>query len=173
MALKNTLVFTKKTIIIAVLIAVAAVSVFTVSIITYQNSKNKTTSAEVTEQPLFSTIIPKDTTIAQLGGWNRVSPQNSEPVYAYTDEINGVPIIVSQQALPAPFKGNESNAIAELAAQYSATDEITADSTKIYIGTSSKGPQSLIFTKNDLLILIKSEQKVDNKEWSNYVNALI
>ena len=67
------------------------------------------------------------------------------------------------------FQENTSEQIAQLAKSFSAEDKVTAGDTEIYIGTSIKGPQSVIFTKNKLLILIKSTSKIPNEKWANYV----
>ena len=60
----------------------------------------------------------------------------------------------------------------KLAQGYNATDKIKASDTDVYIGTSSKGPQSVILAKEDLLILIKSQGKVSNDAWQKYVDSL-
>jgi len=129
-------------------------------------------SSELIENLEYQTVIPEGNTISDLGGWRRVSPPGEAPVYAYSDKIGGVAINVSQQPLPASFVGKVDREIAELAKAYSATTEITAGETKAYLGTSAKGPQSVIFTKNNLLIMIKSQQQITNDAWSDYIKAL-
>jgi len=126
-------------------------------------------SRKNTSRPMYETILPTGKTIDELGGWQRVTPNGTDPVFAYTDNVEGVTISVSQQPLPDSFKQNTDARIGELAKAYVPTD---VDGVKVYIGTSSKGPQSLIFTKNGLLINIKSEQKVSEAGWINYVKSL-
>lgn len=123
--------------------------------------------------PGYQTVIPDGKSIDQLGGWKRVSPPKTEPVYAYSDTLDSVSISVSQQPLPKTFEGDPRDQVAELAKRFNATDEIDANGTKVYVGTSAKGPQSAIFTKNGLLVLIKSQQKIDDKAWAFYVESLI
>ena len=120
----------------------------------------------------YQTILPNGKSISDLGGWQRVSPSKNDPVYAYTDAINGIAISVSQQPLPQSFIGNVDTKTADLAKSYSATNKISAGATTVYIGTSSKGPQSVILTKDSLLILIKSKSKIDDTLWAKYVESL-
>lgn len=122
--------------------------------------------------PTFPTVSPKTKSIETLGGWKRVSPPGKDPVFAYTDSIDGVPIIVSQQALPSSFSDNREQKVAELAKKFNATKTVEVGNTKMYLGTSAKGPQSAIVAKNNILILIKSERKISDKAWVSYLQTL-
>lgn len=121
--------------------------------------------------PEYKTIIPNGKSISQLGGWKRVSPPEGEPVFAYDDTINTVPVSVSQQPLPKSLQGNNSE-VAELAKKFNANTVLEAGDTDVYVGLSAKGPQSVIFAKNDLLVLIKSREKIDDAYWIEYVKSL-
>jgi hypothetical protein len=120
----------------------------------------------------YATILPEGKTIKQLGGWVLVSPPGISPVYAYTDTLGGISISVSEQPLPASFKTNTDDQIAELSKGYNADDSVNAKGTVAYIGTSSKGPQSVIFTKNSILLLIKSSDVVSDTTWQTYIASL-
>jgi hypothetical protein len=122
--------------------------------------------------PDYDTILPSDKTIEQLGGWTRVSPPDRNPVFAYIDIIGKTQINVSQQPLPEGFEIESDGHLEQLAAGYKANQKITAGSTPVYIGTSAKGPQSVIFSKSNLLILIKSTVKISNDKWTTYINSL-
>lgn len=123
--------------------------------------------------PDYETILPEGKTISDYGGWTRVSPPNRNPVYAYADTIGRVPINVSQQPLPSGFtKSNTPEKIKELATGYSATKRLVVGETIVYIGTSAKGPQSVIFTKNGLLVLIKASVSVSDANWQKYIRSL-
>ncbi len=122
--------------------------------------------------PDFPTVLPAGKTIQSLGGWYRVSPQNRDPVYAFGDKVSGVVVDVSEQPLPANFQNDTSDQVAQLAKSFSANQTLMAGGTTVYVGTSAKGPQSLILTKNNLLILIKSATLIPNKQWSDYVQSL-
>lgn len=120
--------------------------------------------------PKYQTVLPAGKSIESLGGWTRVSPPSASPVYAFVDRIDGVDIIVSQQPLPDAF--SQSTAVEEFAKNYSADHKLSVEGTDVFVGTSSKGPQSLIFTKSGLLILIKSSTKLDDSKWADYIGSL-
>ena len=122
--------------------------------------------------PTFSSVTPRNTDIKALGGWQKLTPPDGSSVYIYSDTIDGIAVSVSQQSLPKSFKTNVAAKVAEMAKGYNATTEIPAHGTKAYIGTSGDGPQSVLFTKNDVLILIKSRAVVANDSWSAYINSL-
>jgi hypothetical protein len=122
--------------------------------------------------PDFTTYLPGGKTIAMLGGWTRVSPRTTSPVYAYSDSIGAIAIIVSQQSLPDSFKGNAQDQLKELALNYGANEHLTIDGRTVYIGNSSKGPQSLLFYRDSTLILIKSSSKITNDQWVAYISSL-
>jgi hypothetical protein len=122
--------------------------------------------------PTFPTISPAGKAISTLGGWARISPPDRDPVYAYVDKIGGVQVNVSEQPLPASFKGNPDQQLSQLAQNFDATSKVTAGGSTVYIGTSAKGPQSVLLTKSNLLILIKSTSPIDNAAWTTYINSL-
>ena len=124
------------------------------------------------QQPEFETIVPKGKSIEDLGGWARVSPPEKDPVFAYVDVVNGVQLNVSQQPLPESFKPDVAGKVAELAQQFSANQRLTTDGLTVYVGTSSKGPQSVILTKNGLLVLIRSASKLTDEQWVEYAQSL-
>jgi len=153
-----------------VVISIIAIGIILLSIGAYTLLANKYRASS--ENPGFETLTPRGKSADDFGGWKRVSPPKSDPVFAYTDSIKGVPILVSQQAMPASFTGNINDEVTALAKQFNAAAEIDANGIIIYIGTSAKGPQSVIFTKNDLLILIKSQKQIENSAWAEYVKLL-
>lgn len=139
------------------------------------SAKTSTTTVgqhKVVENLEYQTVTPRGKTIQQLGGWRRVSPPKSAPVYAYVDTIDGVQVSVSQQPLPDKFIEGTGDKLDELAKGFGATNEITANSVKVYVGTSAKGPQSALFIKNGLLILVKSQKKISNTSWKKYAEEL-
>lgn len=122
--------------------------------------------------PTYKTLLPAGKTIVQLGGWTRVSPSNVDPVYAFVDKIGEIPINLSQQPLPSELKDDTDNQLSLLASDFRAEEKLMVGNTTVYIGTSAKGPQSVIFTKDNLLILIKSSVKISNEKWTSYINSL-
>lgn len=170
-----------RTQLVAVLIMSAALFLWLRPYI-FQGRTNQTTqTAETTTAPSIgaSGTLEKGTptydTLTPDGEdkeWTRVSPPEHNPVYAFPDTIQGVSIIVSEQPLPDDFKSATGSKLEEFATNYNANRFITVDDTIVYIGTSSKGPQSLILSKDSLLILIKSTTSLNDEQWSTYIHSL-
>ena len=134
-----------------------------------------TTTSEADQRaqvPQFDTLLPASKTIESLGGWTRVSPPDRNAVFAYSDGIRDNRIIISQQPLPDTFFEDTEGQMEALAQSYKATEKLTVNNLIVYIGTSAKGPQSVIFTKSGLLVLIKSSVKLSNDDWVGYVSSL-
>lgn len=135
-----------------------------------QTPKNTSSqSGLVRGSPSYKTLLPLGRDIADLGGWIR---PGDKTVYIYIDRIGGVAINVSQQPLPDNFVDDPYKELEDLATSENATQKITVGNSNVYIGTSAKGPQSILFIKNNLLILIKSASKIDNDQWAKYINSL-
>jgi hypothetical protein len=144
-----------------VVVVIAAVAAFIWS------SKNTLTSAA----PDFSALTPAGKTPA----WKQSKPQggkDNSAVYIYSDKINDVSIKVSEQPLPPSFRDDPAGKVAEIAQGFNATDSMQIDGMPVYIGTSAKGPQSVIFSNGTLLILIKSDSVIESGDWADYINAL-
>jgi molybdopterin-binding protein len=125
------------------------------------------------DKPDFTTILPTGKTIDKLGGWGRVSPPTSAPVFAYSDMLGGTHIVVSEQQVPASFENNLQGQVAQIAKQLGATTKLqTANGTALYSGVTTSGVQSLVLSKADLLILIRTVSRVDNKIMEDYVDNL-
>jgi hypothetical protein len=122
--------------------------------------------------PNYATVLPQGKSIKSLGGWTKISPPKASPVYTYIDKIENVQINVSEQPLPDNFKSDTAGQLEQLAQDEKATQKITTGSGTIYISTSSAGPQSVFLTKNNLLILIKSDATISENSWIKYINSL-
>lgn len=127
---------------------------------------------QTTSTPQYQTVLPSGKTIKDLGGWKKLTPPNSNPFYTYADSIDGIAVNVSQQQLPPSFQSNTNEKVAELAKSYNATSRLTVSGMTVYIGISAKGPQSVIFTKDNLLIFIQSKHKIANDSWKRYITSL-
>lgn len=132
----------------------------------------RTSIERTANSPQYQTLIPEGKTADDLGGWKRISPPENDPVFAYTDKIDGVPISVSEQPLPKAFLRDIEGQVGELAKRFNASTKLSVGGTTVYIGTSTKGPQSVIFSKKSLLVLIKSEKTIKDTSWTNYVSSL-
>lgn len=74
--------------------------------------------------------------------------------------------------MPDSFKDDPEDQLKELAQNYGANEHITVNNRTVYVGTSSKGPQSLLFFIDKTLLLIKSSTKLSNDQWVAYIAAL-
>jgi hypothetical protein len=137
------------------------------------NQDNSAPAAEIPTNvtPQFAVLTPGGQGAGQLGGFALVSPEGKDPVYAYADKLGNVNIRVSQQQLPQNFKDDPST-LTKLASDYNVNRTLTAGQTTIYIGRSEKGPQSVIFSQNNLLILISSDGVIADKDWVSYIENL-
>jgi hypothetical protein len=129
-------------------------------------------ASKQTSKPNYQTILPEGKSIENYGAWVRVSPENKNPVYAYADKLNNVLINVSEQPVPVTFKADIQGSMKKLAEQYSANDIVTAGDVTAYIGTSIKGPQSVLLIKDDILILMKSASRIPDNYWTDYIRSL-
>ena len=122
--------------------------------------------------PDYNTILPAGKTIQNFGGWTRVSPKDANAVYAYVDKVGSVQVDVSEQPLPPGFQVNTDAQVAQVASGYHATEKVPALNTNLYIATLADDSQAVIFTKDNLLILMKSVSLLPPSDWVTYVNAL-
>lgn len=138
-----------------------------------QVAEKQPSRASETSTPRYQTVLPSGKTIKDLGGWKKLTPPNDgTPFYSYTDLVNGVAVNVSQQQLPPSFQSNTNEKVAELAKAYNATSRLQVGGLTVYIGLSAKGPQSVIFAKDNLLVFIKSEKKISDDAWKSYITSL-
>lgn len=172
----------KRTMIFISIVIISVISILCYFSLTSQSTKKigagdtvqtiNTTPTLTKGTPGYSTVLPGDKKIDDLGGWTRVSPTTTDPVFAYVDKIENVSVNVSEQPLPDDFKTDTENNIEQLAQGFKASEKITIGSTIIHIGTSAEGPQSAIFSLKGLLILIKSSTKINNDQWAKYISSM-
>lgn len=122
--------------------------------------------------PNYATLLPAGKTIAQLGGWTRISPTKSNPVYAFVDHTDNVQIAVSEQPIPTSFQPDPAAKIASMAQNFNATDKFEVGTTTVYIATAATNQQEVILAKDNVLVLIRSMSLLSNNQWAAYVNAL-
>jgi hypothetical protein len=122
-------------------------------------------------KPSFSVMSPSGDGVDNLGGYALISPAGEPNVYAYIDEIDNVPIKVSQQELPSEIYNNDAR-VRELASGFNATEQIRVDDRSAYVGKSIDGPQAVIFVRENILVLIASDSEIPNKSWVDYLGNL-
>jgi hypothetical protein len=118
----------------------------------------------------FQTVTP-DGDVTNTTSQKVVYDPNKK-VASFTDKINGYEVTVSMQKLPDTFKPNIADNVKKVAEQFSATTVLAVDNGSAYLGTSPKGPQSVVGYRGDLLVFIKSDVKIDDKAWASYFNSL-
>jgi hypothetical protein len=158
----------KKLLLTAIVMIVAGFAFLGVGIYQVHSSK----SDETSNAPNFDPLLPKGKTIESFGGWEKLTSPTGDTFHIYVDTINGVTVNVSQQLLPGKFKSDINNKMLDVARAENANVKLNVDDIKVYIGTSAKGPQSVIFTKNGLLISIKSWATIPDAEWIAYIKSL-
>lgn len=124
-------------------------------------------------QPQFESLLPRDKSIEQLGGWVKTNqPDSDESIFSYNDELADTSILVSEQAMPDNFYTDQDSSLRELAKSFNATASFKAGDTTVYSGQSSNGPEYAIFIKQNVLIFIKSESTISTKDWITYISSL-
>lgn len=124
-------------------------------------------------QPNFTPLLPKGESINTLDGWQKLTSPDGDVFYAFVDTISGVTVNVSQQQLPGKFKNNLDNSMVAMARAENLNTRLeAANGVKIYLGVSAKGPQSVMFTKNDVLVSMKSWATISDADWITYINSL-
>lgn len=158
-----------RAVITTVIIVILVTAFFIVSSMFSSPGESNSTGSAIAG-PTYKTVVPDGKTIDSLGGWQRVSPPGKDPVFAFTDKVGDVSLRVSEQPLGDDVDADKK--IKEIAASFYATDKLVTRYATVYIGTSAKGPQSVIFAKNNILIMIQSSGKLSNDAWETYINTL-
>lgn len=154
----------------AALIGVLVVGVISLNMHSKGNkpTEGKGVLAAHDQKANFTTLHPSDSTTNP----SEQKYDAQKKVVSYTDSIGGVDITISQQQLPGGFQDNTDDKVKKLAQDFSANEVISTANPTAYLGTSIKGPQTVIFTKNGLLIFIQSTKKIDNHDWATYITSL-
>lgn len=160
------------TVIVIAIVVVGAYALFTTrnrSNTVNVSGPNTENTGQVTQKsPDFTALTPANKNVT----WTRFAPPSGSSFYAYSDKLEGVTVRVSEQPLPDDFKDNPGEKVALLARNYNANRTMTVAETTVYIGTSQKGEQSLIFTKESLLVMITADTTLNDKQWTDYIAAL-
>lgn len=137
--------------------------------ISQSGSDTKAVLSQNQVKPDFTYILPKG---KSAGADMAVKFDPEKKVVNFQDSIGGVPITISQQQLPTSLKEDTQNRVKKLAEEFAATEVLSTANPTAYLGTSAKGPQTIIFAKKDLLIFIQSSKEIDNHDWAEYVTNL-
>lgn len=135
---------------------------------TSSGSQAEDTGQVVQGNPSFQALAPAGKDVS----WTHLTPPNSADFYAFTDRVEGVSIRVTEQTLPDNFIDNPTASLAQLAHDYNANRNLSVNGITVYIGTSTKAQQSLLFTTDSLLVLITSDSTLNDKQWTDYITSL-
>lgn len=153
----------------AIVVGVLVVGVSTLAL--WPDGKKDTPEvlSQNTQTADFDYSLPKGDASALDGS---VRYDGERKVVNYKDSIGGVEITISQQPLPAGFETDTDNKVKKLAEDFSATKALTTANPTAYLGTSVRGPQTVIFSKKKLLVFIQSVQEIDDHDWAEYITNL-
>lgn len=140
-------------------------------------SANKLSGASVAgantqPKPSFSPLAPQDK--PQLADPSKVGHtyDQAKSVYSYTDLVVGVPITVSQQPLPSG-EGSAQSKIDNIATKLGAEQQIPTNSGTAYLQIDTKNNvHVVVFTKKDVLVLIRGTYPLPADAWAEYINSL-
>jgi hypothetical protein len=187
--LSNRLHFTKKHLIVGGLVSVVVLSLGLRLILSNKSSSSDGNSKDTSailgkETDIKAADLPEvtqtDFNLLYPAGMNpanakivRISPENAAVVYSYVDKLDEAQLRISQQRVPDEFKPGVDAAAQELAKGFNLNSVIQVDSIKVYHGYNDKNDvtQSLMFIKNDLLILIAASQKLSDDKWASYIGT--
>jgi len=136
----------------------------------FGGKKSSTVLTSQSQAPEFSTISPGGDIKSTESGQIAYDP--GKKVASFTDKIEGVAVTVSQQALPEKFASDRAGELEKFAHEIYANEKLEIGDTTAYIGVSSKGPQTVVLIKNDLLLFISTESKVQNLALFDYIDSL-
>lgn len=154
-----------KTLAVILLVVVLAGTLIGASIVNRSQASVDRPTLDIVKKLPFKPVLPEGKTVQ----WRKISPPASEPVFAYNDSLADTEIIISQQELPRKLRDPDN--LKDLAEQFNATNKLSVSGITTYIGRSAKGPQSVIFAKNDVLVLIKSKDTIKDDAWIRYVSS--
>lgn len=119
--------------------------------------------------PTFETLAPPEKEVKE----QPVSYDEEKGVASFAHKIGDTDVTVSQQPLPNSFKTNPDREVENLAKSLKASRVITAGEVKAYSGFSSEdGSQTVLFTKNKLLIFIRAQKAIKDDALAQYILSL-
>lgn len=161
--------------IMSVIIAVILVNVIAVSVVKKNNSSNDVKGAVAgqdgkSKSPDYKPLLPSGTAANTVSG--NFSYDSEKKVTSFSDKIGEEEVTISQQPLPQDFKDNPDGRVEIFAKNANFNELIQTKSGRAHIGTSIKGPQSVVFHREGLLVFLRSEKKILNTDWVRYIDSL-
>jgi hypothetical protein len=120
-------------------------------------------------KPEFPTLVPSSNASA-IKDQIRYDP--AKKVATFRDDLNGSHLLISQQQI-GPAQTGDANFLSNLATNMYLKTQVDTDYGPAYLGTNlEQHIQTLAFVKGELLVFIQSQNVLDVKVWSGYVNGL-
>ncbi|MDB5186189.1 MAG: hypothetical protein JWL85_712 [Candidatus Saccharibacteria bacterium] len=153
-----------------VVIAVGGVGAKVIPGVVNKDKPQVAGATDMPKEPDFKTVLPEGKKDQTKDG--RVGYDPKRRVVSFADTLDNTEITVSQQPLPEAFKKDPDAEVKKVAEGFAANEVINESSPKAYLGTSEKGPQSVVFHKNGLLVFIYSTRQVEKSAWAEYITKL-
>lgn len=123
-------------------------------------------------KPTFKPLAPQSSATAATSGTPQVAYDSARNTYSFTDVLKQKPIVVSQQPIPSKFS-DANTAVSKIAIAMGAKESVDTAIGTAYVLTDTKAnAQTIVFTKNNLLVFIQSPFTHPNEDWKHYIEAL-
>ncbi len=152
-------------------ISLVAVIIFSLGMIAIQAFSSKQSEVTATVDGASAQNKPDFKLIYPGGSKKDTSYDANKKVASFNDQMGEAQLTISQQSLPVNFRYDPNGEVEKLAKQINANTKLGVEGVSAFMGQSIKGPQTVVFSKNGLLIFIKSEKMVDTKKWNDYVSS--
>lgn len=128
--------------------------------------------AESVQQVSFNPFFPSD---FEERGIEFVLQRQGDTEYAqYADRLGGVHFIVAQQQVPEEFASGGSAQIESIARALPVPAErpIQVDDTRFFISEPSAARQTVVFEKENVLVIISADEHISEMAWAGYITNL-
>ncbi len=159
--------------VVSLVIVISLVTLFTHTPTKQASDKDESSvlGGTTVAKPSFAPIVPGGSVAETVDG--RVAYDAEKQVVSYQSKVaSGTTVTVSQQKSPESFKSNPDFELKKLAEQFSANQTLQVGGAVAYLGTSTKGPQTVVYYSNELLIFLFSTEKLSSSDWEEYIASL-
>jgi len=121
--------------------------------------------------PSFTPLSPAGKPQLGQAAAGKTAYDGTKDSYSYADMLNGTPLTLSQQPIPA---GSTAAAtVAKAAAALGAREQIATKNGTAFLATDSKsGSQVIVSAQKNILILIQSPFRHSGDDWKAYLETL-
>lgn len=164
----------QRNILIGLIVAMVAVLLIMALVSRTNNNEGKSSEEAnpqtVSQTPEFKPILPGGKSEEVNSGEVRYDP--AKKIVNFKDKITGVEVVISEQSLPDNIKKDADGEVEKIAKSFSADKIIYAGEVKAFYGVSEAGPQTIIFSKKDLLLFIYAPKELDKDGVVQYILGL-